>query len=196
MKQHWKPGTMISPVPALLVTSGQFGSTESNLFTASWTGIVCTNPAMCYVSIRPERYSYELIKESMEFGLNLTTVAMAEATDKAGVISGRNCNKWQETGLHQEMPKIIQVPLVEESPISMECRVREIIPLGSHDMFLAEIVSVAVDESLLNPETGKLELHKSELLAYSHGEYFGLGNFIGYFGWSVKKGSGPIEQRK
>ena len=196
MKQHWKPGTMISPVPALLVTSASLDGERTNLFTASWTGIVCTNPAMCYVSIRPERYSYELIKESMEFGLNLTTLSMAEATDKAGVISGRDGDKWEKTGLHPEQAQLIQCPLVAESPLSMECRVREILPLGSHDMFLAEIVSVSVDESLLNPETGKLDLQKSELFAYAHGEYFGLGSFVGYFGWSVKKGKEPIKQRK
>ncbi|MFC2648858.1 flavin reductase family protein [Porphyromonas endodontalis] len=196
MKQHWKPGTMISPVPALLVTSASLDGERTNLFTVSWTGIVCTNPAMCYVSIRPERYSYELIKESMEFGLNLTTLSMAEATDMAGVISGRDGDKWAKTGLHPEQAQLIQCPLVAESPLSMECRVREILPLGSHDMFLAEIVSVSVDESLLNPETGKLDLQKSELLAYAHGEYFGLGSFVGYFGWSVKKGKEPIKQRK
>lgn len=196
MKQHWKPGTMISPLPALLVSSASADGTRSNLFTASWCGIVCTHPALCYVSIRPERYSYTLIKERMEFALNLTTEAMAEATDKAGVISGRNQDKWQLTGLHPEEAHLIGCPLVAESPVSMECRVLEIIPLGSHDMFLAEIVSVAVEESLINPETGKLNLHESNLLAYAHGEYFGLGSFIGYFGWSVKKGNSPIEQRK
>lgn len=195
MKQHWKPGTMISPLPALIVTCADKKG-NSNLLTASWTGIVCTNPAMCYVSIRPERHSHTMISESMEFALNLTTVSMAKATDWVGVVSGKKEDKWKGSGLTPIPAKIIQAPLVAESPISLECRVRSIIPLGSHDMFLAEIVNVVVDDSYINPETGKLDLARAELLAYAHGEYFELGDFIGYFGWSVKKGDAPIKQRK
>lgn len=195
MKQHWKPGTMISPLPALIVTCADKKG-NSNLLTASWTGIVCTNPAMCYVSIRPERHSHAMISESMEFALNLTTVSMAKATDWVGVVSGKKEDKWKGSGLTPIPAKIIQAPLVAESPISLECRVRSIMPLGSHDMFLAEIVNVVVDDSYINPETGKLDLARAELLAYAHGEYFELGDFIGYFGWSVKKGDAPIKQRK
>lgn len=195
MKQHWKPGTMISPLPALIVTCAD-GKGHSNLFTASWTGIVCSEPAMCYVSIRPERHSHGIIKESMEFALNLTTIDMAKATDWVGVVSGKREDKWKGSGLTPIPAKIIQAPLIAESPISLECRVRSIQSLGSHDMFLAEIVNVVVEDSYLNPETGKLDLSRAGLLSYAHGEYFGLGEFIGYFGWSVKKGDNPIQQRK
>lgn len=195
MKQYWKPGTMISPLPALIVTCAD-DKGNSNLLTASWTGIVCSDPAMCYVSIRPERHSHEMICKTMEFGLNLTTVSMAKATDWVGVVSGRKEDKWEGSGLTPISGKLIECPLVKESPVSLECRVREIISLGSHDMFLAEIVQVVVDDTFINPETGKLDLARADLLAYAHGEYFGLGDFIGYFGWSVKKGNAPIKQRK
>ncbi len=195
MKQNWEPGAMISPLPALIVSSGTEDG-EKNLFTASWTGIVCTKPAMCYVSIRPERHSYGIIKETLEFGLNLTTVEMAKSTDWVGIVSGKKVDKWVEASLTPIPSQIISAPLVKESPLSLECRVRQILPLGSHDMFLAEIVNVVVDEAYLNTETGKLELDKANLLVYAHGEYFGLGDFIGYFGWSVKKGNKAIKQRK
>lgn len=194
MKQHWRPGTMLSPIPAAIITAcNQKG--ESNLFTASWTGILNSDPPMCYVSIRPERYSYPMVKETMQFAINLTTAAMAKATDLVGVTSGRNGDKWASSGLTPCKAKIVDCPLVAESPVSLECQVREIMPLGSHDLFIADIVSVAVDDAYINPQTGKLDLKKSNLLVYAHGEYFTLGDFAGYFGWSVKKGSDPIERR-
>lgn len=194
MKQHWKPSTLMAPVPPLIITSGTIQG-KNNLFTAAWTGIVCSSPPMTYVSIRPERFSYKLIKENMQFAINLTTPAMAKATDLVGVVSGRDQDKWALAGLTPVEAKLIDCPLVAESPVSLECAVREVIPLGGHDMFLAEIISVAVEERFIDSETGKLRLDKEGLLVYGHGEYFSLGDFIGYFGWSVKKGEHP-QRRK
>lgn len=195
MRENWKPGTLIYPLPAILVSSGTTPE-DYNLFTASWVGTICTNPPMCYVSIRPERHSYDLIKKQMSFGLNLTTVGMAKETDWCGVVSGRDHKKFEETGLTVEPASCIAAPLVAESPISLECKVREIIPLGSHDMFIAEVVNVRAHTDYINPETGAFDMAKANLLVYSHGEYFGLGDFLGYFGWSVKKEGAPVRRRK
>ncbi len=182
----WKPGTLVYPLPAIIVSCGELGG-EANLFTASWVGTICTNPPMCYVSIRPERHSYGLIKARMEFGLNLTTVAMARDTDWCGVVSGRRYDKIAETGLAVEAGRVIAAPLLVASPISLECRVREIIPLGSHDMFVADIVNVRADEQYIDPDTGGFDMERAGLLTYAHGEYFALGAFLGHFGWSVSK---------
>lgn len=185
MKTDWKPGTMIYPLPAVLVSCAWQG--KSNFLTVAWTGTVCTNPAMCYISVRPERYSYDLIKGSMEFTVNLTTEAMARATDLAGVKSGRDNDKWQLTGLTPEPGVKVACPAIAESPLSIECIVREIIPLGSHHMFLAEVVNVRADESLIDPQSGAFDLARAGLMNYSHGHYYGQGSEIGRFGWSVKK---------
>ena len=176
---------MIYPLPAVLVTCGTME--RSNMLTIAWTGTICTNPAMCYISVRPERYSYPLIKERMEFTINLTTAAMARATDWAGVRSGADYDKWAETGLTPEPGVNVGCPSIAESPLSIECRVREIVHLGSHDMFIAEMVNVLADESLINPETGAFDLASAGLLNYSHGQYFGQGEPLGRFGWTVKK---------
>lgn len=186
---------MISPVPATLISCGT-DTEHSNLFTASWVGTLCTNPAMVYVSIRPERYSHQIIKETGEYVINLTTQKIVHATDWCGVKSGRDYNKWKETGLTPAKSHIISAPYVEESPLSLECKVTQIVPLGSHDMFMAEVVNVLVDDQYINPETGKLDLAQAGIIAYAHGEYFALGDFIGYFGWSIKKGNDPIVRRK
>ena len=186
MKLSWKPGTMIYPLPAVLVSCGETEQ-EYNLFTVAWTGTVCTNPPMCYISVRPERHSYEIIKRTGEFVINLTTARLARATDWCGVRSGRDYDKFAEMGLKTEAAEVVKAPVVAEAPVSIECRVRQIIPLGSHDMFLADVVNVLVDEEYINPETGKLELERADLIAYSHGEYFRLGQAIGHFGWSVRK---------
>lgn len=185
MKQEWKPGTMVYPLPAVLVTCGT--PECSNMLTVAWTGTVCTDPAMLYISVRPERYSYGLIRDTMEFTVNLTTEAMARATDWAGVRSGRDHDKWAETGLTPEPGKKVGCPHIAESPLSIECRVKEIVHLGSHDMFLAEVLDVLADESLIDAETGAFRLDKAGLLNYSHGNYYGQGAHIGRFGWSVKK---------
>ena len=186
MKQSWKPGTMIYPLPAVLVSCGETDG-EHNLFTVAWTGTVCTNPPMCYISVRPERHSYEIIKRTGEFVLNLTNSKLSRATDWCGVRSGRDYDKFAEMGLTAESAAVVKAPVVAESPVAIECRVKQIIPLGSHDMFLADVVNVLVDEEYINPETGKLELERADMITYSHGEYFRLGEAIGHFGWSVRK---------
>ena len=186
MKHNWKPGNMIYPLPAVLVSCGSELS-EYNVLTVAWVGTLCTNPPMCYISVRPERYSYPIIQKNMEFVINLTTKDMAYATDWCGVRSGKDYNKFEDMKLTPGKAKVVKAPIIEESPVSIECRVKEIIPLGSHDMFIAEVVNVQADDKYLNPETGKLELDKANLLVYAHGEYFDIGQFIGHFGWSVRK---------
>lgn len=186
MKQDWKPGTMIYPLPAVLVSCGSTPD-EYNLLTVAWTGTLCTNPPMCYISVRPERHSYDIIRRRMEFVINLTTTDMARATDWCGVRSGRNYNKFHEMGLTPGRCTVVSAPLVEESPLCIECRVKEILSLGSHDMFIADVVNVRADERYLNPDTGKFELSESHPLVYVHGNYYELGSRIGKFGWSVEK---------
>lgn len=186
MKQSWKPGTMVYPLPAALVSCGTFDG-ESNMLTVAWTGTICTNPPMLYISVRPERYSYEIIRRQMEFTVNLTTAAMARATDWCGVRSGRDYDKWAETGLTSERGVKVSCPAIAESPLSIECRVKEIISLGSHDMFIADVLNVMADERYIDPETGAFDLAASGLIAYSHGGYYPLGEKIGGFGFSVKK---------
>lgn len=186
MKLNWKPGTMIYPLPALLVSCGSCPD-DYNLITVAWAGTICTNPAMCYISVRPERHSYELIKQTMEFAINLTTEELARATDWCGVRSGRDYHKFDEMGLTPAPSQTIQAPIVAESPLSIECRVKEIVSLGSHDMFIAEVLNVQADDSLLDAQ-GKWHLDQSHPLVYLHGAYYGLGELIGRFGFSVKKG--------
>lgn len=157
------------------------------MLTVAWTGTICSDPAMCYISVRPERHSYPLIKENMEFTINLTTTEMARATDWVGVRSGRDYDKWKETGLTPLPGVAVKSPTIEQSPLSIECKVKQITHLGSHDMFIAEVVNVRADNRFLDPETGRFSLRDAQLLAYSHGEYFELGEFIGKFGFSVKK---------
>lgn len=188
MKIRWKPGTLIYPLPAVLVGCGD--SPENyNLITVAWTGTVCTDPAMCYISVRHERHSYELIRRTGEFVINLTTEALARATDWCGVRSGREVDKFQQMGLTPIAGCEVKAPLVAEAPLSIECRVKEIIPLGSHDMFLAEVVAVQADDAYIDPESGRFALEKAHPIVYSHGEYFALGEAIGKFGWSVRKKS-------
>lgn len=185
-RENWRPGTMIYPVPAVLVSCGA-SAEEYNMLTVAWTGTICSEPAMCYISVRPERHSYEIIKRTGEFVINLTTSALARATDWCGVRSGRDYDKFKEMGLTPMASAKVAAPTIAESPVAIECRVKDIIPLGSHDMFLAEVVNVSVDETLINKESGKLDLERARLLAYSHGEYFELGKALGHFGWSVRK---------
>ncbi|MCH5345600.1 MAG: flavin reductase family protein [Muribaculaceae bacterium] len=185
MKQHWKPGTMIYPAPAVLVSCGT--ADTSNFLTVAWTGTVCTNPAMCSISIRPERYSHSLIMETMEFTINLTTEAMARATDLAGVKSGRDGDKWKLTGLTPAPGVNVGCPMIEQSPLSIECRVTEVLRLGSHDMMIGRVMGVIADERYIDADTGKFNLERAGLIAYSHGAYYSIGEKIGHFGWSVKK---------
>lgn len=184
-KEDWKPGTMIYPLPAVLVSCGTTPE-DYNLITVAWTGTICTNPPMCYISVRPERHSYDILKKDMEFVINLTTEDMAKATDWCGVRSGRNYNKFEEMGLTPAPSTVVRVPGIAEAPLCIECRVKEINRLGSHDMFIADVVNVRADSKYMN-ETGKFQLSKSNPLVYLHGGYYGLGEFVGKFGWSVQK---------
>lgn len=186
---------MIYPLPAVLVSCGG-DEQEYNLFTVAWTGTVCTNPPMCYISVRPERHSYQIIKRTGEFVINLTTASLARATDWCGVRSGRDYDKFSQMGLTAERAAVVSAPVVAESPVAIECRVRQVIELGSHDMFLADVVNVLVDEEYINPDTGKLELERADMIAYSHGEYFTLGKMIGHFGWSVRKKKKPTSKKR
>lgn len=186
MKQQWRPGTMVYPLPAALVSCGS-SVEDSNLLTIAWTGTICSDPAMLYISVRPERYSYDIIRKNMEFTLNLTTESIAAATDRCGVTSGRDRNKWKENNLTPMQGVKVKCPYVEESPLSIECRVKSILPLGTHHMFIAEVVNVLAEEKFIDPETGAFDLSASGIMAYSHGGYYSLGEKIGKFGFSVQK---------
>lgn len=190
-KQQWKPGNMIYPLPAVMVSLGRDGETP-NIITIGWTGTVCTNPPMAYISVRPERYSYDIIKETGRFVINLTTEELARATDFCGVRSGRDVDKFKETGLTAVAGPATGCPMIEESPVNIECRVEKIEELGSHHMFLARVEAVHVAEDYMD-EKGKFQLNETDLIAYSHGEYLGLGKKLGTFGYSVKK---PEKRRK
>ena len=182
-KIAWKPGTLLYPVPPALVSCGTLQ--RPNALTVAWTGIVCSDPAMTYISLRPSRFSYGLIRESGEFAINLTHAALTRAADYCGVRSGRDVDKFKQMGLEAEACTQISAPMIAQSPISLECRVEQILPLGSHDMFLSRIVAVNVREDLVD-DTG-LHLERSALVAYAHGQYYVLGKQLGKFGYSVRK---------
>ena len=187
-RQIWKPGNMLYPLPAVMVSTADTKGRD-NIITVAWTGAVCTDPAMLYISVRPERYSYHMLRESGEFVVNLTTERLAKAADWCGVRSGRDTDKWKEMRLTRgEAKKLKYAPLIMESPVNLECKVTEVRELGSHHMFLAQVLAVQVDEAYMK-KSGKFELNSTGLIAYSHGEYFSLGKSKGRFGWSVK-GSG------
>ena len=183
-KVMWKPGTFIYPIPAVMVSCGDME--KSNIITVAWTGILNTNPAMVYISIRPIRYSYNLIKESGEFVINLTNKQLAYATDWCGVRSGEKFDKFKEMKLHKEKAQFVKAPLIKESPVSIECKVKDIIKLGSHDMFVAEVLSIDADEKYID-EKGAFDISKCDLIAYANGGYYPLGKKIGKFGFSVQK---------
>ena len=185
-KQIWKPGNMIYPLPAVMVSTAD-NEHNSNILTVAWTGTVCMNPPMAYISVRPERYSYHMLKESGEFVINLTTKKLARATDYCGVRSGRDVDKWKECRLTKGRASSLEyAPVIEESPVNIECRVKSVQELGSHHMFLAEITAVQADEAYMD-EKGRFDLNQTGLIAYSHGEYLDLGKKLGTFGYSVKK---------
>ena len=184
-KQTWKPGNMLYPLPAVMVSVTD-GKGEDDIITVAWTGTICTNPPMVYISVRPERYSYHMIKETGEFVINLTTEKLAKATDFCGVRSGRDVDKFKETGLTREKADIVSAPMIQESPVSIECKVKEIKELGSHHMFLADVVAVHADEHYMD-ENNRFDLNLAKPLVYSHGEYMGTGQQLGTFGYSVKK---------
>ena len=185
-KQIWKPGNMLYPLPAVMVSTADKAG-NSNILTIAWTGTVCTNPPMAYISVRPERYSYHMIRESGEFVINLTTKKLARAADYCGVRSGKDVDKWKECHLTRGTASTLKyAPVIEESPVQIECRVKSIQELGSHHMFLAEVTAVQVDESYMDAK-GKFDLNRTGLIAYSHGEYLDLGKKLGTFGYSVRK---------
>lgn len=183
-KQFWKGSALLAPVPAALVTCGTIET--PNVLTIGWTGIVCTRPPMTYISVRPERYSHDIIADSGEFVINLTTSAMCRETDLCGVKSGKDTDKFKLCGFHTAPAQKIAAPIIEECPINLECRVTESKLLGSHTMFLAEIIGINVDERFIDSK-GKLNLQQCGLMAYAHGEYFALGRKLGDFGFSVRK---------
>ena len=183
-KIMWKPGTFIYPIPAVMVSCGDME--KSNIITVAWTGILNTNPAMCYISVRPERYSYNIIKETGEFVINLTNKELAYATDWCGVKSGRDVDKFKSMKLTKEKCNFINCPAIKESPVSVECKVKEIKELGSHHMFMAEVLSIDADEKYID-EKGAFDISKCNLVAYANGKYFELGNQVGKFGYSVQK---------
>ena len=192
-KLHWKGGALLAPVPAVLVSCGN--QNVDNLITIGWVGICSTHPPKLYISVRPERFSYNIIKESGEFCVNLPTVEMAKAVDFCGVKSGKDTDKFKETKLTKSESTSVSCKSVAECPLTLECKVDKIIPLGSHDMFIADIVAVTVDEKIVD-EKGRLMLEKANLLAYSHGDYFSLGKKVGDFGFSVRKKKNLKRKRK
>lgn len=183
-KIKWKGGALTAPVPPCMVSCGK-GDT-ANIITVAWTGIINTVPPKTYISVRPTRHSYGLIKESGEFCVNLTSASLVKAADFCGIYTGKKVDKYAKCGLTKEEATEVSCPIIGESPLSLECRVTDVIELGSHHMFLADIVAVDVDESLIDKE-GKLRLERAELAAFAHGEYFELGKKIGTFGFSAKK---------
>ena len=185
-KEYWKPGNMLYPVPAVMVSCGREGE-KPNIITVAWAGTICSDPAMVSISVRKERYSHDIIKETGEFVINLVNKRLVRATDYCGVKSGRDVDKFAACGLHSAPGSVLtDCPILEESPVNLECKVTQVIPLGSHDLFLAEVAACDVDESLLD-ENGKLCLEKAKLIVYSHGEYLALGKKLGTFGYSVRK---------
>lgn len=184
-KQIWKPGNMLYPLPVVMVSVAD-KSGRNNILTVAWAGTICTNPAMVSISVRPERYSYSILKETGEFVLNLTTKELVYATDYCGVKSGRDVDKFKEMNLTAVAASQVSAPLIAESPVNIECRVRDVLALGSHDMFIADVVAVHADEKYMD-EKGKFHLEKAEPIVYSHGTYFACGDALGTFGYSVKK---------
>ena len=191
-KITWKPGTLLAPVPPALISCGTVD--KPNVMTAAWTGIIASDPAMTYVSIRPSRFSHKLIKESGEFVINLTNLPLVNAADWCGVKSGKNVDKFKEMHLTPAPCAQIKAPQIEEAPVSLECKVKNVVNYGSHDMFLAEIVAVNVDDRYIDEE-GKLWLEKAGLIAYVHGFYYTLGRKIGKFGFSVEKNPKKIKEK-
>lgn len=183
-KKMWKPGTFLYPIPAVMVSCGTME--KSNIITVAWTGILNTDPAMVYISVRPSRYSYNLIKEQGEFVINLTTKDLARATDWCGVRSGAQYDKFKEMNLHKEKANFVQCPMIKESPVSVECKVKEIHELGSHHMFVADVLAINADEKYID-KNGAFDISKCDLISYLNGHYYETGKQIGKFGYSVQK---------
>ena len=184
-KQTWKAGNMLYPLPAVMVSVTD-GKGQDDIITVAWTGTICTNPPMVYISVRPSRFSHHMLMETGEFVINLTTEKLTRATDYCGVRSGRDVDKFKETGLTREKAEFVKAPMIKESPVSIECRVTEVKKLGSHDIFLAEVLAEHADEEHMD-ENNRFDLNRARPMVYSHGEYLGIGKKLGTFGYSVKK---------
>lgn len=193
-KQTWKAGNMLYPLPVVMVSAADEKG-KDDIITIAWVGTVCTNPPMVSISVRPERFSYGMIRNSGEFVINLSTEKLAHAVDYCGVKSGRDVDKFKETGLTREKAEMVKAPMIKESPVSIECRVKQVLELGSHHMFLAEVLCVHVDEAYMD-ENKKFHLDQSKPLIYSHGEYAGIGKTAGTFGYSVKKKKKDSKKKK
>ena len=195
-KVAWKGGALLAPVPPVMVSCGSFE--ESNIITIAWTGILNTHPPMTYISVRPSRHSYGIIKERGEFAINLTPTELIKKADYCGIYTGKKVDKFEKCGFTKQEGSVVGCPIISECPMTLECKVKEIVPLGTHDMFIAEIVAVDVAEELLD-EKGKLHLERAHLAAFAHGEYFEVGKQIGTFGFSVKskksKGNRPAKKQ-
>lgn len=191
-RKIWKAGTFIYPLPAVMVSCGTME--KSNIMTVAWTGILNTNPAMCYISVRPERYSYNLIKTQREFVINLTNEKLAYATDWCGVKTGAKVDKFKEMHLTKEKAQFVKCPIIKESPVAIECRVKEVIDLGSHHVFMAEVLSIDSDEQYID-EKGSFDISKCKLIAYCNGHYYTMGKKIGRFGFSVQKKKKSIKRK-
>lgn len=183
-KVTWKPGTFIYPLPVVMVSCGTME--KSNIITVAWTGILNTNPALVYISVRPTRYSYNIIEKEKEFVINLTTKDLAKATDWCGVKTGAKVDKFKEMKLHKEKAKFVKCPMIKESPVSVECKVKEIKKLGTHHLFIAEVLGINADKKYID-EKGAFDISKCDLIAYSNGHYYSLGKKLGKFGFSVEK---------
>ena len=192
-KIEWKPGNMLYPLPVVMVSVADEEG-HDNIITVAWAGTVCTNPPMVSISIRPERYSYHMIRETGEFVINLTTEELAFATDYCGVKSGRDVDKFKETGLTREKAEKVKAPMIAEAPVSIECKVKEIRELGSHHMFIAQVAAVHADEKYMD-EKNRFDLNRARPIVYSHGEYLGTGKKLGTFGYSVKKAKKQAKKR-
>ena len=193
-KREFKPGNMLYPLPAVMVSVAS-KTGEKNIFTVSWAGTICSDPPMVSISVRPNRHSYHMIEETGEFVINLTTKDLAFATDYCGVVSGRDVDKFEKLGLTPLKGKVVNAPVIEESPVNIECRVKQKIPLGTHDMFLADVVAVTVDDKYMN-EKDSFNLQAADPIVYSHGGYFTLDKEVGRFGYSVRKKTPKKNKRK
>ena len=193
MRSNFKPGALTAPLPPVLVTVKSGG--VSNIITIGWTGILATNPPKTYISVRPSRHSYEMLKEAREFVINLAPASLATAVDYCGIYTGAKVDKFEKCSLTQLESQKVAAPTISECPIALECRVTDIMPMGTHDVFMADIVSVSCDESIID-KNGKIRYDKADLLAYVHGEYFRLGDRLGKFGFSTEKGANPAKRMK
>ena len=192
-KQQWKGGTLLAPLPVVMVSCGT--TEKPNIITIAWTGILASEPPKTYVSVRKERFSYDMIKNSGEFVINLVNAELVKSADYCGVASGRNVDKFDTCGLTPKKAFKLDCPIIEESPLSLECKVSDIIPLGSHDMFMAKVVGVLADSEYIDEQSGLFDLEKAGLLAYSHGKYYSLGKRLGFFGFSVQKKKRAVRKK-